>query len=85
MRIEEEKDAEVDKVTNQLNEFKLQIDSLHKQQSEFLDTTQTQPYQSNCFSSQGQMTNQQPPQSRVVSSSIIDNRLFVTIVVNKDI
>jgi hypothetical protein len=89
MRIEEEKDAEVDKVTNQLNEFKLQIDSLHKQQSEFFKrfeaSTQTQPYQSNCFSSQGQMTNQQPPQSRVVSSSIIDNRLFVTIVVNKDI
>ncbi len=73
MRIEEEKDAEVDKVTNELNEFKLQIDILHKQQSEFFkrfeSSNQPQPYQSHCFSSQGQMTNQLPPQSRVVSSS----------------
>jgi hypothetical protein len=73
MKIEEEKDAEVNKVTNQLNEFKLQIDSLQKQQSEFFKcfegSTQPQPYQSNCFSSQGQMLNQQPPQGRAASSS----------------
>ncbi len=73
MRIEEEKDVEVNKVTNQLNEFKLQIDSLNKQQSEFFKrfqaSTQPQPYQSNCFSSQGRMLNQQPPQGRATGSS----------------
>jgi hypothetical protein len=68
MRIEEERDQ----VTNQLNEFRLQIDGLQKQQIDFFKRFEASSQQQNfqtCFTNQGPMLAQKPPDSRQTNTS----------------
>jgi hypothetical protein len=76
MKIEEEKDADVVNVTKQLNDFRLQLDGIQRQQADFFKRmeTQSQTYQpqyfSNTSSLQQQSQNNRMPESNLYRSSL---------------